>query len=110
MRVTGSSQSQAWKQQIHDACRAAVSDTLPPGPVALRICFTVSSLRNWSSLWKPAIDTLGPVLGTKDPPSPFRPDDDRITDLALHRSTNDTLNHDVLVDLWWSAITMANQH
>lgn len=58
VRVTGSSESRAWKQQIHDACRAAVRDPLPPGPVALRICFSVSSRRNWSNLWKPAIDAL----------------------------------------------------
>lgn len=106
--VTGSSESRAWKQQIHDACRAAVRDPPPPGSVALRICFGVSSRRNWSNLWKPAIDALGPVLGIQDLRKPFRPDDDRITDIALHRGIDDTPNHDVLVDVWWSGIATAS--
>jgi hypothetical protein len=102
VRVTGSSERRAWKQQIHDSCRAVTSMPLPPGSLAVCIRFGVSSRRNWSALWKPAIDALGPTLGIPDPARPFRPDDDRITDLALHRAIDDGLGDDVTIDAWWS--------
>jgi hypothetical protein len=102
IRVTGSSESPAWKQQIHDASRAVCSSSWPPGPMTLCIRFGVSSRRNWSTLWKPAIDALGPVLGIQDPSQPFRPDDDRIVDLALHRTINDALGTEVEIEAWWS--------
>jgi hypothetical protein len=101
VRTTVSSQSPAWKQQIHDACSAVVNAPLPAGAVALGIWFTVSSRRNWSTLWKPAIDALGPLLGTPDPRRPFSPGDDRIIDLALHRSVDDSLANDVDIAMWW---------
>jgi hypothetical protein len=47
---------------------------------------------------EPAIDALGPALGVA---RPFCPDDDRITELALHRSV-DGLADDVTIDAWWS--------
>jgi hypothetical protein len=62
----------------------------------------VSSSRNWSTLWKPAIDALGPVLGIQDPAKPFRPDDDRIVDLAMHCTIDDALVNDVEIEAWWS--------
>jgi hypothetical protein len=46
IRVTGSSTSSAWKQQIHDACHASSSSPLPPGAMTLCIRFGVSSRRN----------------------------------------------------------------
>ena len=107
MRVTGSSESSARKQQIHDACRGAADSPLPPGPVTLCVSFGVSSRRNWSALWKPAIDALGPVLGIQDPRGPFHTDDDRITSLALHRTIDDTLIHDVALEAWWSSAAPA---
>ncbi|WP_207935695.1 hypothetical protein [Actinomadura sp. KC216] len=79
VHTTVSGQSPAWKQQIHDACDAVVGTPLLAGPVALVIRFKVSSRRNWSTLWKPAIDALGPVLGALDPRKPFSPNDDRIS-------------------------------
>lgn len=104
VRVTGSSASSAWKQQIHNACRDVCSSPLAPGPMRLCLRLGVSSRRNWSALWKPAIDALGPVLGTQDPARPFRPDDDRIVDLALHRTVDDALHDDVDIDAWWSPV------
>ncbi|MEU4214081.1 hypothetical protein [Actinoplanes sp. NPDC026623] len=101
VRTSVSSASSAWKRAIHDGCLAAAARPLPPGPVALRIHFSVSRLRNWSALWKPAIDALGPMLGIPDPARPFRPDDDRIVDLELHRLIDDGLGHDVVIRAWW---------
>jgi len=61
----------------------------------------LSRRRNWTTLWKPAIDALGPVLGVPNPALPFRPDDDRIVDLELQRHLDDTLGNDVVVRVWW---------
>ncbi len=96
-------QSLAWKQTIHRACHDAVAEPLPGGPVAVRIQFEVSGRRNWAALWKPAIDALGPVLGTPRPANPFHPADDRIVDLELHRLLNDELAHDVVIRVWATA-------
>jgi hypothetical protein len=41
------------------------------------------------------------VLGISNPELPFRPDDDRIVELELHRSIDDALGHDVVVEAWW---------
>ncbi|WP_345471687.1 hypothetical protein [Actinoallomurus oryzae] len=101
LRTTGSTESPAWKQRIHGACSAVIGTPLPQGSVALCIRFGVSSARNWSTLWKPTIDALGPLLGTQNPLKPFRPSDDRIVDLALHRTIDDALGNDVGIDIWW---------
>jgi hypothetical protein len=103
VRTTVSSQSSEWKWQIHRACGHAAGIPLPPGPVAVRIRLGVSPRRNWSVLWKPAIDALGPVLGTPDPRYPFHPADDRIVDLEIHRHLDDSLGNDVAVDVWWDS-------
>lgn len=104
LRTTASTESHAWKQAIHDACRNVSSEPLPSGPLALCIRFGVSSQRNWSTLWKPAIDALGPMLGMPHPEHPFRPNDDRIVDLELHRDVGDALAHDVIIDFWWRRV------
>jgi hypothetical protein len=101
IRTSMSATTTAWKQAVHEACEAAVAGPTAAGPVALRIRLGVSSSRNWTALWKPAIDSLGPVLGISNPELPFRPDDDRIVELELHRSIDDALGHDVVVEAWW---------
>jgi hypothetical protein len=101
LRTSVSTQTTAWKHAIRQACAEAVTRPLPPGAVFLRIQLGVSRRRNWTTLWKPAIDALGPVLGVPDPALPFRPDDDRIVDLELHRHLDDTLGNDVVVRVWW---------
>ncbi len=101
VRTSMSTQSEAWKRAIHQACIDAVTEPLPPGPVALQLVFGVARHRNWATLWKPAIDALGPVLGIPNPNRPYRPDDDRIVDLALHRHLDDALRHDVTIEAWW---------
>lgn len=101
VRTTTSTDSPAWKHAIHEACRRVSAEPLPSGPIALRVRFGVSSRRNWSALWKPAIDALGPLLGTPNPKHPFRPNDDRIVELELHRDVDDLLADDVVIDFWW---------
>jgi len=106
VRTSVSTDSRAWKEAVHRACRDVVTEPLPAGPVALRIQFSVSTRRNWAALWKPAIDALGPVLGIPDPAHPFRPADDRVVDLELHRHIDDALVHDVVIKAWWHSATV----
>ena len=101
VRTTTAAQSARWKQQIHEACRRAVPRPPPAGPLAVRISFAVARRRNWATLWKPAIDSLGPLLGERNPHRPFHPDDDRIVDLELHRTLDDTLGDAVELAFWW---------
>jgi hypothetical protein len=101
VRTTGSSESLAWKQQIREVCARVVAAPQPAGPVALRVHFAVARRRNWAALWKPAIDALGPVLGVGDPAMPFRPDDDRVVELELHRTIDDGLGDAVQIEYWW---------
>ncbi|MGI5254060.1 hypothetical protein [Actinacidiphila glaucinigra] len=104
VRTEVSASSVAWKAAIHEGCRAA-RPALPPGvPVELHLRFEVSARRNWSTLWKPAIDALGPLLGSPDPERPYRPHDDRIVSLALHRALDESLGHDVVITAWWRAV------
>jgi hypothetical protein len=63
--------------------------------------FTVARARNWSNLWKPAIDALGPMLGIPNPAKPFDPLDDRIVSLGLHRTVDDSVGWGVIVEAWW---------
>lgn len=91
-----------WKQQLHDACREATPRPAPPGGVAVRLRLGVSRQRNWSALWKPALDALGPVLGVPDPTRPYLAADDRVTRLELHRRLDETVGHRVDVELWWA--------
>jgi hypothetical protein len=101
VRTTASATSIDWKQQLNGACAAVTTAPAPVGGVAVELRFSVSRRRNWSALWKPAIDSLGPILGVPDPTRPYRADVARITTLALHRRFDDTLGHRVQVEVWW---------
>ena len=57
------------------------------GPVSLVVAYELTQGRNWTALWKPTIDALGPLLGS-DPrvKKPFgEARDGRITEIALTR-------------------------
>jgi hypothetical protein len=73
----------------------------PDGPLELQLALAVASRRNWAWLWKPAIDSLGAILGIENPRKPFSTRDDRIVRLALHRTIDDTLGNRVRVGVWW---------
>jgi hypothetical protein len=81
-------------------------DAAPPTPltgaISLDIEFRLSPARNWATLWKPAIDSLGPLLGVPDPRRPFTPNDDRIVRLGLHRSIDPSLGWDIELSIWWA--------
>jgi hypothetical protein len=101
VRTTASATSIDWKQQLHDACRVATPAPAPPGPVAVELRFTVSRRRNWTALWKPALQSLGPILGVPDPARPYRADAARVSHLSLHRTWDDQVGEQVGVEVWW---------
>jgi hypothetical protein len=69
------------------------------GPIELRIRFGVSPKRNWVTLWKPAIDALGGILGEGD--RAWNPRDDRISLLVLERDLKPELKWNVELGIWW---------
>jgi hypothetical protein len=100
-RMAGSYEHKEWKQELHDRL-AVQAATIEPGPVGLAIALTTGPGRNWANLWKPLIDSFGPVLG-EAPTRPFHPHDDRIVSLALHHTIDADIARDVIIDAWWTA-------
>jgi hypothetical protein len=100
-RLTSSYDRPAWKQTLLDRLAAAGCRPLPAGPVHFDIAISTGPGRNWTNLWKPSLDSLGPLLGY-DPAWPFDPHDDRIVALGLHHTLDAHLGHDVTLQFWWS--------
>jgi hypothetical protein len=103
VRTTASASSKAWKEQVRTACVAAAPRNPIAGAIRLDLEFHLSPARNWTTLWKPAIDSLGPLLGEPDPRRPFMPNDDRIVQLGLHRSIDESMGWDIGISVWWAA-------
>jgi hypothetical protein len=99
-RITGSYARKEWKETLRARLLQAQTAAADPGPVAMNIAVTTGPGRNWASLWKPLIDSFGPVLG-EDPSRPFNPHDDRILDLGLHHHISTGIGYDVIIDAWW---------
>ncbi|MGB8019708.1 MAG: hypothetical protein WCF04_00605 [Candidatus Nanopelagicales bacterium] len=107
VRTTESASSRAWKERVRAACASAAPSSPISGPISIDIEFRLSSARNWATLWKPAIDSLGPLLGTPDSKKPFAPADDRIVALGLHRHLDEALGWDIALQVWWAGATRA---
>jgi len=97
--LSASATSRVWKEALAAAVGRHESAGRS-GPVELGIRFGVSPQRNWVTLWKPAIDALGGILGEGD--RPWHPCDDRISLLVLERELCPELGWDVHLDLWWA--------
>jgi hypothetical protein len=100
MRAATRPPARARSGRAASARRSRSGAAAEPGPVAMNIAVTTGPGRNWASLWKPLIDSLGPVLG-EDPRRPFNPHDDRILNLGLHHHINTGIGYDVIIDAWW---------
>jgi len=96
--TTVSAERRKWKESIaaavgrHDTARSS-------HPLDLDVSFRVSPLRNWVTLWKPAIDALGGILGEGS--RPWHPRDDRISHLTLRRQLDSGIGWDVYLDIRW---------
>lgn len=93
-----------WKEKLRASLAVSCQASLTPGPAQVRIAWRCSAKRNWSTLWKPTGDAMGPALGAANPDKPYQLDDDRIVDLELHRNIDDALGHDVVVGYWWRSV------
>lgn len=102
VRTTASASTKAWKEQVHAGCASACACAAPEGAIEVDLEFRISPERNWSSLWKPAIDALGPLLGYRNPRRLFTPQDDRIVRLGLHRVLDPALGWNIIVRGWWT--------
>lgn len=100
-RVLSGLNSREGKLSIRGSLCNIVDAPLPSGPVTVHLAWRLSAARNWAELWKPTGDTMGPVLGEpKFPEKEFNPQDDRITELTLHRIVDDSLDA-IDVGMWW---------
>ena len=95
LEVHASGQTLDFKQQIHDQLAGLVP--MADGPVGLHVAFVIPKGRNWASLWKPAIDSLDPILGRTRPDRDWHPRDGRIVDLALHRHVREDAGSQVTI-------------
>lgn len=100
-RITGSYTQKEWKHTLRDQLLRAKVSPAEPGPVAINIAMTTGTGRNWANLWKPLLDSFGPVLG-EHVGHPFHPYDDRIVNLGLHHSVDTGIGHDVIIAAWWN--------
>ena len=101
---TGTYEKREWILQIERACaHASPLDPYGNGPIRLVIAYDLGPSRNWTSLWKPTIDGLGPLLGTVIRPKKIHDDprDGRITDLEFHQTVDPGRRHDLHVHFWW---------
>jgi hypothetical protein len=99
-RITGSYVRTEWKQTLHNRLRDARVPPVADGPVSMDVAVTTGPGRNWANLWKPMLDSFGPVLG-EEPDHAYHTRDDRITSLGLHHSIAAGRDHDVLVEARW---------
>ncbi len=95
--TTASWEAHAAQEQIYAA--AAGATELPAGPVRLELAFVVGPSRNWLNLWKPTIDSLGPLLGHENPFRAWNPCDGRITELGMHLTVDHTLRNQVVIGI-----------
>jgi hypothetical protein len=104
IRMAGSYERARWKQTLRDGLRRSSAMPAGPDPVEMNVVITTGPGRNWANLWKPLLDSFGPVLG-ENPTRPFHPYDDRVTRLGLHHRIADDIGHDVIIDAWWTTNT-----
>ncbi|WP_129676540.1 hypothetical protein [Candidatus Chloroploca sp. Khr17] len=96
------SEQPEWKKELQARIASqAKADHKAQGPFALQLVWGAAPTRNWSNLWKPTGDSLGPLLGTLHKARPYSPNDDRIVDLRLHRNDVAALGNHLHIGLWW---------
>lgn len=95
-----SADKRIWKEELRSQLIKAACTKAPPGHMRMGLSINCSPRRSWYNLWKPVGDSFGPVLGEPNS-NPFHPADDRIVDLELHLSHDESLGWDVAIEAWW---------
>jgi len=98
--TTGSTANKAWKTELANGLRPQPS-LAREGALELEVAFVINDRRNWTWLWKPAIDSLAAIVGRVPGAAEFNTRDDRITRLAVHRGVDESLGWRVRVGVWW---------
>jgi hypothetical protein len=104
VRTTASTSGPAWKEAVASAV-ADASVVAGERGLDLQLSFVVASRRNWTMLWKPAIDALGPIFGLEHAAKPYSARDDRVVNLGLHRFVDDSIGNDAHLGIWWRPTT-----
>jgi hypothetical protein len=104
VQTTSSTSSKEWKESLRQALEKVAPAPLRDGPISAQIHFRCSTTRNWSQLWKPAGDAMGPVLGYINATQLYHPKDDRLVRIEFHKQVDDTMGHSVQVNYYWNAL------
>jgi hypothetical protein len=91
-----------WKEQVREKL-ALGGGLIGAGAVQVRIAISCSARRNWTNLWKPGVDCMGPILGLSRDYG-FNPCDDRIVDLELYKLVDDALGNNVRLQYLWRLV------
>jgi hypothetical protein len=62
-QITGSYVRPEWKATLHERLLKVQHAVLAAGAIDMTIGITTGPGRNWANIWKPLIDSFGPVLG-----------------------------------------------
>jgi hypothetical protein len=104
VRTTVSTSGPAWKEAVASAV-ADASVVAGDSGIDLQLSFVVASRRNWTMLWKPAIDSLGAIFGLAHAAKLSSARDDRVVSLGLHRFVDDSIGNDVHLGICWRPTT-----
>ena len=102
--ISGGIDSKAWKSSLVDVANTRVSEPLGPGPVHLEIAWRTDPALNWTRLWKPTGDGLGPLLGYSRVGASFHPQDDRITSIGFHLTHDPKMSRTVDLRVAWKLV------
>jgi hypothetical protein len=94
--------SPPWVEDLRRTLSRAQSVPLPEGPVLLQMEFACSPDLNWVTLWRPAGEAMGPVLGYDRSREAHHPLTDRLAHLEYHRRIGERRGVPVEVHFRWS--------
>jgi hypothetical protein len=98
--------SPEWIEQLRRALARVEPVPLPDGPVRLLLEFACAQNRNWVSLWRPAGEAMGPILGYDRSLDAHHPRTDRLMHLEFHRRLDDRLADAVEVVYRWTLMPL----
>jgi len=96
--------SPEWIEELRVGIARKASIPLPEGPVHLTLHLRCPPKLNWISLWKPAVDALGPLLGYDRSGDPHSPRSDLLTRVEFHRQTAEDLGNSVELQYAWRPV------
>ena len=102
--IAGSVDRKEWKSSLVDCVSEHLSEPLGPGLVHLEVAWRTNPELNWTRLWKPTGDGLGPLLGYSRVGASFHPQDDRITSIGFHLTHDPLIKRSVELVMAWDLV------